>query len=102
MKHPLPKSIVLSARFSRFTAWLVAFAITALSAVHTARAIELVNSQLPASETLQILTGSVTYEAEVQGTEGEVNAPYTYIVYVTGNDVYNNPYIYKSTPEALP
>ena len=91
MKHPLPKSIVLSARFSRFTAWLVAFAITALSAVHTARAIELVNSQLPASETLQILTGSVTYEAEVQGTEGEVNAPYTYIVYVTGNDVYNNP-----------
>ena len=90
MTHLLPNTTVLSVRFSRFTAWLVAAAITALFGVQSARAIEVVSSQLPGGQTLQILTGSVTYQVEVQGTDGEINSPYWYIVYVTGTDVYNN------------
>ena len=92
MTHQLPKTIVLSARFSRFTGWLMTSAIAALFGVQTARAIEVVpgGAQLPAAQTLQILTGSVTYQVVVRGTDGEINTPYWYIVYVAGTDIYDN------------
>jgi hypothetical protein len=66
------------------------FGLFTLLQLQSAKAIELVSSALPPAQTLQILTGSVSYQAVVRGTDGEVNTPYWYIVYVVGTDIYGN------------
>ncbi len=61
--------------------------------VPSARAIEITAATLPAEQTLQILTGSVTYgPITVRGTATEAAAAvtYPYIVYVSGKDIYGN------------
>lgn len=69
---------------------LVAILVAHFGSVFSAGAIELVSSSLPPGQTLQILTGSVSYQVVVRGTDGELNTPYSAIVYVQGTDIYGN------------
>ena len=94
MKHQLPKTLVLSARFSRFTGWLMTSAIAALFGVQPVRAIEVIGDPTlpgPGLTTVQILTGSVGYDVTVGGTTEAVDTTYPYLVYLQGNDIYENP-----------
>jgi biotin carboxyl carrier protein len=54
------------------------------------QAIEITGSTLPGDTTLQILTGSVSYEVDVRGTTEASDTTYPYLVYVTGTDIYGN------------
>ncbi|MEY3481078.1 MAG: hypothetical protein RIQ71_1853 [Verrucomicrobiota bacterium] len=63
-------------------------------AAPTARAIEITSATLPAEQTLQILTGFVSYgPITVRGNDVETTKAitYPYVIYVTGNDIYSNP-----------
>jgi hypothetical protein len=62
-------------------------------AAPSARAIEITAATLPGDQTLQILTGNVSFgPITVQGTETESAAAvaYPYIIFVRGNDIYGN------------
>ena len=94
MTHLLPNTIVLSVRFPRFVAWLIAAVLTAHFGVQTARAIEVIGDPtLPGPEltTVQILTGSVGYDVTVGGTTESADTTYPYLVYLEGADIYDNP-----------
>jgi hypothetical protein len=53
-------------------------------------AIEVTSSQLPSNTTLQISTGSVTYQVDVRGTTESSPTEYRWLAYVTGTDIYGN------------
>lgn len=62
-------------------------------AAPAARAIEITQATLPAEQTLQILTGNVSFgPITVRGTETESAAAvaYPYVIFVRGNDIYGN------------
>lgn len=68
----------------------VCFAALAVFAQNT-HAIEVTGSTLPGDTTLQILTGSFSYEVNVGGTTEAAETTYPYLAYVVGTDIYENP-----------
>lgn len=89
MNRVYPRFLLCLARFTvSFRA--VCFVLVALAA-QNACAIEVTDSTLPGDTTLQILTGSFSYEVNVRGTTETVDTTYPYLAYVVGNDIYGNP-----------